>query len=203
MSGLSLIEKDLRNALKWLKRAEMIARNSLPSDGTHTHVAATDREAFDDVKAFFVAALTFYAKAFTEANGRKAQMQRDWLKKEFRAIHDHYMGLRHNFAAHSGDMKIEDTSTHVLLIPDAGGYRVRLHTNRMQPDIAFHEENGKDFSMLIEHAIEVITQRSSDSSQKIGDAVMSKDLSYWLLASGTNEAINFDKIFNSVHKKTK
>jgi len=128
-------------------------------------------------------------------------MQRDWLKQEFRAVHDHYMDMRHNFAAHSGDMKIEDANTHVLLILDFDAYRVRLHTNRLQPDISFHEENGKDFTGLIEHAIDVVTQRSSDYSQKIGDAVMSKGLAYWLLAARENGPVNIDTIFRSFHKK--
>src|SRR5262245_9053798 len=97
-SGLALIEKDLQNALRWCKRAEtgLIKaggeRASGPRDDSGLiYVASGERELFDSVKAVFVAALTFYAKAFTQAEGRKVQMQRDWLDESFREQHDNCM----------------------------------------------------------------------------------------------------------------
>jgi len=51
-AGLTLIEKDLRNSLKWLRRARSIALDTFQNDEAQTYVAATNREAFDDVKGF-------------------------------------------------------------------------------------------------------------------------------------------------------
>lgn len=202
-SGLSLIEKDLNNALAWFKKAERIAIDASPPDTTDAYFSASARDVFDDVKAFFVAALAFYAKAFTEANGRKAQLQRDWLKQEFRGVHDYYMAMRNNFAAHSGDLRIEDTSTQVLLIPDGHSYRIKLHTNRIQPDIYFHEIDGRGFAELVEHAIKIVTQRHSDSGDKIGAAVLNEDLKYWLLKASTAQTVNLDNTYKTFHKQKK
>jgi hypothetical protein len=204
LSGLALIEKDLKNSLKWISRAQILVGSVGPFKPDAQYVQGLDREVFDDVKAFFVAALSFYAKAFTEANGRRAQMTRDWLAPEFRSTHDFYMEMRHNFAAHSGDQKVEEASTHVLLVPDGQNYRVRLHTNRNQPDLALADFNGKTFTALIENAIGIVTQRFNDLAVKVGETVVSIGLGSWLLAAGdSNPVVNIDKQFNVLHKRKK
>jgi hypothetical protein len=114
LSGYTLIKKDLDNALCWMKRAEELADGTRkPEEG---FFAVADREAGDAMKAYFVAALAFYGKCFTVAGGRQVSASRDWLDVKYREHHDLYMSYRHNFAAHSGDERLELARTYVRLL---------------------------------------------------------------------------------------
>ena len=117
MSGLALIQKDLANALSWMRKARELAvritGHTLVSDPS-VYRTLDDRDIANDIKAFFIAALVFYGKAFTEAAGRRTQMARDWLDVDFREAHDKAMRLRHNVAAHSGELRIEHAESSLL-----------------------------------------------------------------------------------------
>jgi hypothetical protein len=84
---------------------------------------------------YFVTALTFCGKCFSESAGRRAQVSRDWLEAEYRTVHDYFMKYRHNFAAHSGDEQLELTKSYVLIHPDRRDFLPFLPTMRMQPDV--------------------------------------------------------------------
>ena len=114
LSGYTLIRKDLDNALGWVDLAEELMP---PMDSEKNYAKSGDRKVFNQVKGLFVAALTFYGKCFTEAEGRNAQISRNWLDAEHKELHDYYMKLRHNFAAHSGKEKFELAKSYVLLHP--------------------------------------------------------------------------------------
>ena len=58
VSGMTLIEKDLSNAHKWMKLAKKLAE-SKSSPLESGYFRAEDRDTFDTVKAYFVAAMTF------------------------------------------------------------------------------------------------------------------------------------------------
>ncbi|HDZ3716304.1 TPA: hypothetical protein RSW55_004344, partial [Vibrio vulnificus] len=62
LSGLSLIKKDLDNALKWVQQARKLASENSDDSSEKGYKPSGDREIFDQVKAFFVASLTFYGK---------------------------------------------------------------------------------------------------------------------------------------------
>lgn len=188
ISGLALIQKDLANALRWVKKATQLASALESSGGRYTQI--TDREVGDEVKSLFVASLVFYAKAFTEAAGRRAQMSRDWLDNEFRDTHDYFMTFRHNMAAHSGDEKLETGRSYILLIPSKSGFDIRLGTSRSQPDFALGEDDDERFCSLIEHAIKKVSERYNKAGRKTIELAAKKGAEFWENAAKTGESVD-------------
>lgn len=201
LAGLTLIDKDLNNAKKWFEKAKALAstQDNLEAS-SDTYITSSNREVFDDVKAYFVAAVTFYGKAFTEANGRNAKMQTDWLDAEFRSAHLELMDFRHNFAAHSGDMKLEKVRTRVLLIPTAEGFQPRLHHQRFQPDSTFHSSSGKSYIDLISHAIDVVTKRHNKLKDQLGHIVYSYPPKLWKAAANSGVPLDLDKEYRAKYR---
>ncbi len=178
ISGLALIQKDLSNALRWVKKATTLTE-SLNSTGDTKYLQITDRELGDEIKCLFVASLIFYAKAFTEAAGRHAQMSRDWLDSEYRDTHDYFMTFRHNMAAHSGDEKLEIGQSYILLIPSRTGFDIRLGTSRSQPDFAIGEGDNERFCGLIAHAIEKVSVKYNKAGRKTIELAAQKGAEFW------------------------
>lgn len=171
---------------------EMTPENMGSFDGTY--YLAENRNTFDIVKALFVASLTFYGKCFTEANGRCAQISRDWLDAEHKKIHDYYMKYRHNFAAHSGDEKIELAKTFVLLHPKKKNEVLPyLPTVRMQPDLVLNSDDESSFEELIKYVIELVSKKYNDLALKIVDElVMVKDVSFWREKARLGETVELN-----------
>lgn len=202
-SGLSLIQKDLAVSKQWMEQARSITEQALGTVETGTkYVYAQDRGLYNTVKALFVASLAFYAKAFTEAAGRKAQMQRDWLDEEFREQHDYYMNLRHNFAAHSGDLKVEYADSYLLLVPETKRQTaLQLATNRVQPDLINTREEGETFVALVDHAIVKVSARYNQAAHALMDAASTKTHTFWVIASSSAQPVDMDPIIASIRKK--
>jgi hypothetical protein len=190
LSGYTLIRKDLDNALNWIQLAEkLVMAHHKPVDGTY-FFHATNREAFDLIKAYFVAALSFYGKCFTEAAGRHAQVSRDWLDANYRELHDYYMKYRHNFAAHSGDEQLELAKTYVLVHPDGKEFIPFLPTARMQPDVVLPNSGEPGLGELIQHVLEKVLAKYDRLSQKIiHDLVIPAGVEFWVAASEKNEVV--------------
>jgi hypothetical protein len=183
LSGYSLIKKDLDSALKWIRLAETIANTHRKAD-EEGYQYAPEREDFDVVKAYFVASLTFYGKCFTEASGRHAQISRDWLDEAYRDVHDFYISYRHNFAAHSGDERLEMAATYVLVHPDGQSLLPYLATARSQPDIALPGKGKVGFGDLIAHvADKVVTKYNKAAQNIIHNFVVPAGVEYWSSAA--------------------
>ena len=178
LSGLTLIQKDLNNALKWMQMAKGLIGDERKNPG---YIFCKDRDIFDHVKALFVASLTFYGKCYTEANGRGAQVSRNWLDDEHKKIHDFYMGYRHNFAAHSGDEKVELAKTYVLLHPKRKEELLPyLPTIRLQPDIVLPDFGDKGLEDLIVYVSTLVSEKYDKLSRKIvNEMVLTREPSYW------------------------
>lgn len=198
LSGLSLIQKDLTNAKQWALQARQltlasVSKTELSNDAEMKYTLNADRETYDHVKGLFVAALVFYGKAFTEAAGRKAQVERDWLSAEFRDIHDYYMSLRHNFAAHSGDLKFEYARSSILLMPEGkNATSLRLVTNRIQPDAAISMADEEKFEDLIDHVMKIVDKKYEEKGQQIIKAALDRGLTFWTMAYHANQPVNMD-----------
>jgi hypothetical protein len=190
LSGYTLIKKDLDNALQWVRLAETLTSAHRKS-GEKGYFHAKDRKDFDIIKAYFVASLTFYGKCFTEAAGRNAQVQRDWLDIKFRDLHDFYMKYRHNFAAHSGDERLELARTYVLVHPDRRSLLPYLPTARLQPGVALFDEGELGFGNLIEHAANKVVEKYSKLAQKIIDeCVFPVSVEDWSSAADKRELVS-------------
>jgi hypothetical protein len=192
LSGLALIQKDLTNALRWIDNAvKLLGELEAKTESqTNAYSPISNREVGDQIKAYFVSSLVFYAKAFTEAGGRRAQIARDWLDVQFRDTHDYFMMFRHNMAAHSGDEKLEIGHTCLILIPSSQGYAFRIGTHRCQPDLAISESDEKQFRDLIAHAIEKVSERYNKTATRTIELAFAKGTEFWLVASSKGEAVD-------------
>lgn len=189
IGGLALIKKDLDSALKWVMRAEQLAGPHL-AKSPGNYFKDEDRETFDQVKAFFVAALVFYAKCFTEAEGRKVQGHRDWIGKDHQDAHDYFMTLRHSFAAHSGKEQVEYSKTYVLIQPDKKAFIPMLPTVRIQPDIATSADAEKGLIELIQHVSAVVAQKYDETTQKvIHELIVPRGVGFWSEAAERGDTV--------------
>ena len=181
LSGYALIKKDLDSALNWIK----LAQKMLPEKNNNfANVKSSERDVFDQIKALFVAALTFYGKCYTEAAGRHAQVSRDWLDTEHKELHDFYMKYRHNFAAHSGDERLELAKTYVLVHPKKKeGLLPYLPTIRVQPDLVTSSDDEKNLRDLIGHVRKILLEKNEKLTDKvINSLVLTKDENFWRAA---------------------
>lgn len=193
LAGYTLIHKDLTNALRWFRRAEELVPETTKRDG-HSYSLAKDRETFDLVKGLFVAALTFYGKCFTQAQGRKAQIPRDWIGAEYRKTHDEYMKYRHNFAAHSGDERLEMAETFLLVNPKkAREILPYLTTVRFQPDVMLPSAPDKKFVELVEHLLAQLHERHDALAEKIlSELILPKGNEFWHQAAKRGQPVTLD-----------
>ena len=168
-AGLTLILKDLDSSLRWIKKSATIS--NLPTVDQDKKCFVLPDEVAADAKAFFVAAVVFYAKAFVESKGRRAQLSRDSLDGDFRELHDDAMRFRHNMAAHSGEERLEAVESFILLVKgQSGKYDYKLATGGKQPAFADFGDQGnqsKSFAALIEHAAEKVHERLEKLGQQL------------------------------------
>ena len=120
MAGYTLIYHDVNMILKWLNFV-INEHKKIGIDKTKQsrlkNTPENLRDNFDLIKAFMIAAFTFYCKIFTKAPGRKIKLQKSIFKEdnEFLRIHDELMVFRHNLSAHSGNQKIESVQVSLIL----------------------------------------------------------------------------------------
>ncbi|WP_148289054.1 hypothetical protein [Herbaspirillum sp. B65] len=176
-SGLSMIEKDLAKAMRWAVRATEInaqieaegqlANNPETIDtDPYLYFGHRDSPASDDRQAFFVAALTFYGKAFGDAPVRGTRMEVNWLDIEFREIHKRFISLRNFLAAHAGDK--ERGIPMVILVPDEenGMTLPLLNVRRNQISYAV-DENVTPLEHLIEHAHSKVVGKIAEMTEQL------------------------------------
>jgi hypothetical protein len=118
-NGYRLINKDLRSTIIWLKKINDYL-DQIPDKNCGNNVPL-DRETADIVKGLWVAALTFYGKCFSSAEGRKIKLDRTFLDLIHCKQHDFYLKLRNQFAAHSGLDSYEGSRIVLLVAPNING----------------------------------------------------------------------------------
>ncbi|WP_143514747.1 hypothetical protein [Pseudomonas putida] len=168
MAGYSLIEKDLRSAIVWIKKISEMVGEPNSKDGEYK--VSRDRETYNIVKGLFVAALTFYGKCFSKCDGRPVKLERKQVNEKFLEVHDTAISYRHNFAAHSGAAKLEFVNI-ALVIPEKVKYGreipVNLYTEINQPDLLWQGEKELGFVELFEHVREFVKAKIQLLSDKI------------------------------------
>jgi hypothetical protein len=148
-AGYVLIERDLRMVIQWL--TNVAAMSSRPK-GTGYHVwTDKDDESHNQALGLFVAALTFYGKCFSECEGRRVQLDKQWIPTGFEEAHELMLTMRNNFAAHSGAEKFEDVQI-VLVLPAKKGKlqdEPRLYRELKQTEsLISHHDDDASFLQL-------------------------------------------------------
>jgi len=180
LAGYVLIEKDLWSAGIWLAEILKIRGEDVLLEPKSSQ-RAVDRERYNIVKGLFVAALTFYGKAFAQCEGRRIKLERRQLSEEFRIAHDEAISFRNNFAAHSGAKLLERAEIALVLPPRAKrDIQPRVYREMTQPDYAASTEGKKSFTQLVEHARSVPLRKIAELKDKILlEDVLPKGYTYW------------------------
>lgn len=181
MAGYVLIEKDLRSAAVWLTEIDRIRGEDAQFDSKGGNRQSKDRDRYNLVKGLFVAALTFYGKAFAQCEGRRIKLERRQLDIEFHEEHDDAISFRNNFAAHSGAKLLERAEIALVLPPKSKkSVAPRLYREMTQPDYATAEEGKKTFNELVEHARAIPLRKIAQLNEKIlAEEVLTKGYAYW------------------------
>lgn len=180
----SLIEKDLRNVIIWLKEIEKLKPENLDR--------WKNPDKMNLVKGLFVAALTFYGKCFTSCEGRKVKLERTIIDPEYLELHDHIMKLRHNFAAHSGAEKFEEVKVSLALHPSKkSDMKPQLYSELSQPDYLIGE------NVLFKALAESIREKVFSKRAQVGESVLEKIVlpkgkMYWYKQAKANKSSKKD-----------
>lgn len=177
LSGYSLIEKDLRNIQSWL---DEIKPNLYTSKISKPQISK-DRKKFNLVKGLFVSAVTFYGKCFTQCDGRKVKLRRGDVKDiVLKEHHDDIINFRNNFAAHSGEEKIEQAV--VSLVLDSKKSRKtppKLVREITQPD-TIGITDIENFHELLSYLQKIVLEKIQIIQEKIyKEEVLGKGAEYW------------------------
>ena len=158
-TGWVLIEKDLRNVLIWLKKIAS-EKEDFDQRKAARFVITKDKEKLHLLKGLFVASLTFYGKCFTKCDGRPVKLVPAQLDIRFRPIHEECMQYRHQFAAHSGEAKLEFADA-ALVFPKKfrTGVQPRIYRELYQPVDGWLSSNDELFIDLVEHARGVVNAK--------------------------------------------
>ena len=179
LAGYTLIEKDLRSALIWMRHIKELLSGDPNFTDPKGHIKATyDRDRFNIVKGLFVASLTFYGKSFATCEGRRVKLEKNNLYEEFHEEHDNAMEFRHNFAAHSGAKQLERASV-VLAIDKKRRELPYFVRELIQPDtLSTHDLD--DFIKLFEHARTFTENKIRTLAEKVyKEDVLAKGPEYW------------------------
>lgn len=165
LAGYTLIEKDLRSCLAWLD--EIDGRHG-PTDKQDFFIHNTDRPTYTIIKGLFVALLTFYAKCFTQCEGRRIKLDRKKLDPQFHEIHDSCMNMRHNFAAHSGAEKIEQARIVAAYSPPKKGkLSIKLYRELDQPDMFGTSDGEVSIRTLLNHVHGMVKSKIEDLTKAV------------------------------------
>ncbi|WP_343742152.1 hypothetical protein [Herbaspirillum huttiense] len=168
--GFQLIERDLQQALRWARRAAQIVETQLVSplndseEDENYYWEVQNGPVYEELQAFFVAALSFYGKAFTGADVRGTVVQHDWIDPAFVKMHRQFWDYRNNLAAHAGGKDFG--SAHLVFVPTLEGVFPEIKVARMQHS-HFVAANGGTFESLIEHVLSIVHQRAHDTMMRI------------------------------------
>lgn len=180
LAGYVLIEKDLRSTLVWLEEIERIRGSDALLDARGNR-RSLDRDRYNLVKGLFVAALTFYGKAFSQCEGRRVKLEKRQLAADFYEIHEQVIELRNNFAAHSGATRVETAEVALVLPPKKKKHiPPNIFREMNQPDYFMSKEGDNSFVALTQHARKIPLGKIEELQEKIlKEEVLPKGYDFW------------------------
>jgi hypothetical protein len=174
LAGYTLIEKDLRSVRIWLEEIEKLHTDG-PKRSSESYHSSTDRERYNIVKGLFVAALTFYGKCFSKCDGRPVKLERVQLDPKFADLHDTCISYRHNFAAHSGAMRLEHVEVAAVFPqrprPDSP---IQIFRELHQPDLFWPRAPNITLVELVDHVKEISDRKISQLTSKVAQLELGK-----------------------------
>ena len=163
LAGFALIEKDIRNIISWLDYIDTLYKD----DSVKGVIIASDRSKFNIVKGLYIAFLSSYGKCFTKCKGRNAKLEKSNIDDKYHQLHEELMRQRHNYVAHSGDDKVENSAI-ALVFPQQRNAmdKVELFTELFQPDF-MDGFNDTEIMELVHHIHSFVKSKITELTQKI------------------------------------
>ena len=200
-TGFALLRQDLVDARDWavraeeamtIARAEMGQRRNKNGPTVQKQIHASSELA----RALFVAAITFYGKAFNTAAGRRLAGLKDKdLEPRFRAAHTFYVTLRDAFAAHSGEERFEQGYAVALIHPNPKKVRsLVVHYEMLRPNLVFEADDGTTIVELIDYTIRIASERLDSARKKIHEIIEKKSIEWWAERVRAGKGIDLDLI---------
>ena len=182
LSGYTLIERDLRAIHGWLEKILDLSKSQLAEEKEGWCLTTKPDPEHSLSSALFIAAVTCYAKCFTQADGRKLKLHREVaVPAELREIHDLVIKFRNNFTAHSGAERYETAQIMLVLNPliREGTESKFLLRESIQPEAYLRYDPIGGFSTLVERVREHVLEKISQLEQKIfAEEINPKGLEY-------------------------
>lgn len=167
LAGYTLIEKDLRSVIIWLKEIEHM-QEQWPTPPRVRAMKSPDRATYNIIKGLFVAALTFYGKSFSKCEGRPVKLERAQIAPLFQSTHDRCISFRHNFAAHSGAKRLENVDIALVFpLKEKRSFSPKLYRELNQPDMALPIPGDATLVELAEHARSITLRKIDLLGRKI------------------------------------
>jgi hypothetical protein len=196
-AGLTMIQRDLQNAWRWSRYAAELL-DGVGLSNTVPFQSIDNRDVGDLIKGLFVAALSYYAKCFNRAEGRRVRLSREMIAKEYQSEHDDFMEYRNTLAAHAGSNELEHVQPYLLLIPPSQAeFDFTLVTAGKQADFS-HSGDSKGFSLLIEHVLQLVVDQGVQTAKRIITAARTLPPSIWRKAAADGSPIDLDNALRNI-----
>ena len=196
--GFRLLRQDLRDANQWISRAKEFMSIAQAELGQRRNKSGpTIQKKVHDkselARALFVAALTFYGKAFRKSEGRMAKLSENDLDSSLRAAHTFFLSQRDAYAAHSGIERYEVGHAVGITHPNPKKARSLVVNYTMyRPNLVFEASDGKTFLALLEHAEAAAQTKIEATMLGVRRRVESVDLAAWTRLVQRKGHVNLD-----------
>jgi hypothetical protein len=180
--GYLLISRDIESIMIWLNLLkEYIIKIYGDKVPDIPRIRVEGKEAsYELTKALYIASITIYGKLFTKAQGRNAKLEDKIFIgcNEFLSFHKELMEQRHNFAAHSGKVKIENANVYLVLDPKKGRNDPLIISDAVQPE-SLYVEDIELFQKLISFLKTKVDERVKKIYHNLSSNIAEKGLDFW------------------------
>ena len=196
--GFRLLRQDLRDAKLWISRANefmAVAQTELGQrrNKSGPTIQKKAHEKSELARAFFVAALAFYGKAFRKSDGRLARLSESNLHIDFQLAHIFFLSQRDAFAAHSGIERYEVGHAVAVMHPNPRKVKSLVVSYSMhRPNLVFEASDGRTFLELLEHAEGVAQTKLDAAMAGVRKRVGSINLVSWTRLIQRKGEVNLD-----------
>lgn len=169
VTGLKLIEKDLRTLKIWLGLAKA-ETSKIPANAKQTFMP--DGHQVYSLRALMIAICTTYGKLFTNADGRRVRLAAKDVPAEFATLHASLMDMRHQFAAHAG---VGHETCRAILAVDpwsSGPSRRRVFVELNQPAVWSPETLG-EIEKLVEGLHSRVLGKFEAAAERLAERAIS------------------------------
>ena len=181
LAGYTLIQKDILIIIEWIQKVieEYKIMGIDKSDLSSTQRTPDNlRNKIDIIKAFMVAAITFYGKLFTKADGRKIKLESNIYESKLGLlkIHNEIMMYRHNFTAHSGYERVEYVEVSLFLDSNKERNTIPFLVRTMNQPAAFSNKFLDNFVNVCIYLLTKVNDKINNLNKKYYEDLTPKQI---------------------------